>query len=47
MKFTIEQQVLSNALQLLQTVIPARSPVPTLQNVRIEVNDNGIFCTAH
>ena len=46
LKFTIDQQTLNNALQLLQTVVPHRSPLPVLQNVRIQANKEGIFCTA-
>ena len=45
MKFTIDQQVLSSSLQLLQAVVPHRSPLPVLQNVRIEANEDGLFCT--
>ena len=45
MKFTVEQQPLNKSLQLLQSVVPFRSPVPALQNVRIQADDNGLICT--
>lgn len=46
MKFTVEQEALNRSLQLLQSVIPNRSPVAVLQNVRMTTNDDGLLCTA-
>ena len=45
MKFIVDQEILNSSLQLLQAVVPYRSPLPVLQNVRIQADDNGLFCT--
>ena len=46
MKITVAQWDLSNALQKLQAVIPARTPTEILQNVLLEATSQGLYCTA-
>ena len=46
MKITVDQKELAGALQKLQSITPHRTTLPILENVLLEVRDDGLHCTA-
>jgi len=46
MKISCDREQLLQAFQTVATVAPARSPKPILQNVKLEVTDNGAMLSA-
>ena len=46
MKITVDQKELSGALQKLQSITPHRTLLPILENVLLDVTEEGLYCTA-
>ena len=46
MKITVDQKELAGALQKLQSITPLRTTMPILQNVLLDVTQEGLYCAA-
>ncbi|MFP5359321.1 MAG: DNA polymerase III subunit beta, partial [Actinomycetes bacterium] len=46
MKFTVERDVLADAVAWTSRAVPARPPVPVLAGVRITADTEGTVCLA-
>lgn len=46
MKITVDQKELAIALQKLQSIAPNRTALPILENVLLDVTEEGLYCTA-